>query len=158
MNPRHRCSDEDARTCLQQAGLRVTRQRLRILRLLEEAEQPVSAEEIPRRLEGEGDPSARMPLATVYRVLDTLVRASLCDRTGPGTEGEALYVAKGRHHGHRIACLACGRSVPVPSCGLSCLEEDVARETGYRVSGHRMEWFGLCPDCRKRPESDDPPT
>jgi len=29
------------------------------------------------------------------------------------------------------------------------LARDIARKTGYRIDEHRLELFGLCPDCRR---------
>ena len=41
-----------------------------------------------------------------------------------------------------------GASEDVDDAGLRTVVRDVARQTGYRVDAHRLELFGLCPDCQ----------
>ena len=36
----------------------------------------------------------------------------------------------------------------IDDAGLRSVVRDVARQTGFRVDDHRLELFGLCPDCQ----------
>ena len=64
--------------------------------------------------------------------------------------GEHAYVAcEPSHHDH-LVCSACGRSQDIDDGGLRPIVRDIARRTGYRVDAHRLELFGLCPDCQTR--------
>ena len=86
------------------AGLRLTPQRLEILRELAGDRTHPSAEELHRRLR------KRMPtlsLDTVYRTLATLERLGVVARLQPA-EGRARYDA-GRSPHHHLVCRECGR-------------------------------------------------
>jgi Fur family ferric uptake transcriptional regulator len=62
--------------------------------------------------------------------------------------GEHAYVACEPSHHHHVVCSACGRSEDIDDGGLRPIVRDIARRTGYRVDAHRLELFGLCPDCQ----------
>jgi Fe2+ or Zn2+ uptake regulation protein len=47
-----------------------------------------------------------------------------------------------------LACRSCGLVVEFESCNLTLLEKLLALETGFRIEGHELELYGLCPECR----------
>jgi Fe2+ or Zn2+ uptake regulation protein len=55
-------------------------------------------------------------------------------------------------HRHRVVCRDCGRieSFPAMACDLSGLEADIRRRCGFKVTEHSLEFFGSCPDCRRK--------
>ena len=85
--------------------------------------------------------------ATIFRTLDVLHALGLVERIDLPT-GEHAYVACEPRHHHHVVCSRCGRSEDVDDAGLRPVVRDVARRTGYRVDAHRLELFGLCPDCQ----------
>jgi Fur family ferric uptake transcriptional regulator len=92
----------------------------------------------------------RISLGTVYRNLEVLSREGVIARIdGAGTQ-RRFDVETGDHQ--HIRCLRCGRIEDV-SAGLarSKCGERVAKETGYRVIGRRVEYLGVCPACGKKP-------
>jgi Fur family peroxide stress response transcriptional regulator len=32
------------------------------------------------------------------------------------------------------------------------LSWELAEETGYKILSHRLDFFGICPECQKNPE------
>jgi Fe2+ or Zn2+ uptake regulation protein len=40
----------------------------------------------------------------------------------------------------------------VEDCGMAEVAREVGRRTGYRIERHRLELFGVCPDCRAAAE------
>jgi len=40
------------------------------------------------------------------------------------------------------------RNTAFESCNLTLLEKLLELETGYRIEGHELELYGLCPQCR----------
>jgi Fur family ferric uptake transcriptional regulator len=85
--------------------------------------------------------------ATVFRALDTLTELGVVERLDLPTGEHAFVSCRPAHH-HHVVCSACGRAAPVEGCGLSAMADEVARRTGYSVDTHRIELFGICPDCR----------
>jgi Fur family ferric uptake transcriptional regulator len=139
---------------LRDAGLRVTRSRLAILRLLEELGGHHSADELVDALRSGGSP---IPRATVYHVLETLGRRGLVLLADAGP-GRTLYesAADGHHH---LVCRACGRIVDVPCLAdvRPCLNPTLP---GVVIEEAQVIFRGLCAACamdraRARPETNE---
>lgn len=85
--------------------------------------------------------------ATVFRTLDLLaLRGSLERIDLPSGEHAYVACAPQQHH-HHVVCRSCGKSVEVADAGLASVVGEIARRSGYRIDSHRLEFFGLCPDC-----------
>lgn len=85
--------------------------------------------------------------ATVFRSLEALAGLGLVERLDLPTGDHAFVACEPEHH-HHVVCSSCGRSTPVADAGLERVAESIGRSTGYRVETHRMELFGLCPECQ----------
>jgi Fur family ferric uptake transcriptional regulator len=122
-------------------SLRVTGPRQAMLRVLSEAQQPLSAEEIHTRA-GDGT----LDLVTVYRSLGALEEAAIVQRH-PLERGRSLYAlpAAGHHH-HHVICRRCGRIDRLPGCDTTAVEA-AARNQGYAELTHVLEVYGICPAC-----------
>ena len=92
--------------------------------------------------------------ATIFRTLDVMLELGLVERLDLPT-GEHAYVACEPSHHHHIVCSGCGRSEDVDDSGLRPVVREVARQTGFRVDAHRLELFGMCPDCRARTRPEE---
>lgn len=88
--------------------------------------------------------------ATIFRSLDVLADLGVVERLDLPTGGHAFVACEPAHH-HHIVCSSCGRSTGVSDHGLEAVAESIGRETGYEVETHRLELFGRCPDCRRKP-------
>lgn len=127
-------------------GLRSTRQRTAVARLLDTTGDFRSAQEIHDELRrgGEG-----IGLTTVYRTLQSLADAGEIDvlRTD---SGEAVYRRCSAHHHHHLVCRNCGRTVEVEGPAVERWAEKVAGEHGFSEVSHTVEIFGRCTDCAPR--------
>jgi len=86
--------------------------------------------------------------ATVFRTLDLLTARGALERIDLPS-GEHAYVACApRVHHHHVVCRQCGKSVEVVDSGLQEVVRQIGSRSGYRIDSHRLELFGLCPDCR----------
>ena len=85
--------------------------------------------------------------ATVFRTLDVLADLHAIERLDLPT-GEHAYVACEPVHHHHVVCSNCGASRDVDDAGWRAVVNDIERQTGYRIDDHRLELFGVCPDCR----------
>jgi Fur family ferric uptake transcriptional regulator len=88
--------------------------------------------------------------ATVFRTLDVLAELGIVERLDLPTGGHAFVACEAAHH-HHVVCSACGRSAWVADPDLERAAAAIGRETGYRIDAHRVELFGLCPQCQAEP-------
>jgi Fur family transcriptional regulator, ferric uptake regulator len=123
--------DEDLRQLLSDQGLRVTDQRLIILRELAKLRRPTSHPELTERLA-----NAHLDRATVYRTLLSLTKAGLLVRTQLGDNvwrfelPRAASVAHGAHP--HFVCNDCGNVVCLPDGSVS-LRGEVTRNEVVEV-------------------------
>ncbi len=86
--------------------------------------------------------------ATIFRSLEIFESLGLVEQVHL-PNGEHAYVACERPHHHHVVCKECGRSQEVGDLGITPIARElVEQRTGYLVDSHRIEFFGLCPDCR----------
>ncbi|WP_323008054.1 Fur family transcriptional regulator [Pseudorhodobacter sp.] len=129
---------------LQDAGLRITPQRIAILRVLAEAEDHPDVAEIHQRVQGD-DP--KISIATAYRTVAALEQAGMIHRhTFEGASARFERVNK-KHHDH-IVDLDTGEIVEFHSDLIEQLQADIAAALGYELVHHRLELY-----CRKRPQT-----
>lgn len=130
---------------LDQAGYRQTGPRRVLAALIEGFDGAFTAADLLAAVRRRGLDVGR---ATVFRTLDLLQSVGSVERVDL-PEGEHAYVvcAPSAHH-HHVICTACGLSTDVDDPGMAQLADSVASRSGYRVDAHRLELFGICPDCR----------
>ena len=120
-------------------GLRMTDQRRTIARVIDESEDHPDVEELYNRATGR-DPG--ISLATVYRTVKLLQGAGLLDKRDFG-DGRARYEdARRAHHDHLID-LETGDVIEFVDSEIEALQERIARRLGYRLTGHRLELYGI---------------
>ena len=123
---------------LKNAALKSTKKRQVLLLLLQKQARPMTAEE----LHALAEPILPMNVSTVYRTLNTLTEKKILIRS--------YYSLAKKDHSHRLVCDLCGKVIPVDTCPLSELEETLQQKTGFRITGHSLEFTGLCPECSKK--------
>jgi len=132
---------------LTHCGLKKTRHRLVILDILDHSDQPVTAEQIFARLQ---DRRIAINLSTVYRTLDTLVLNKLVTRLSITQDGRALHEYNRRVHRHYLVCQGCRKIIPIDGCPLADYSRQLEQETGFQISGHKLDLYGFCPQCRQQ--------
>ena len=138
------CDTERLGQALYARGYKLTAPRQAVLDVVARMTQSLSPAEIYARARRR---YPRLGLVTVYRTLDILVEAGMVRRMhkDDGCHGYALAQAA---HGHHLICSSCNQVVEFAECDLDALLKNVARKTGFRIEGHWLEVFGLCPKCR----------
>ena len=84
--------------------------------------------------------------SSVFRALRRLEEDGEVVRVELG-DGKARFEPAREHHEH-VRCERCGAIAPVPGCLLAKADPVVERRTGFSVTGHRLLFAGVCPDCR----------
>jgi Fur family ferric uptake transcriptional regulator len=88
--------------------------------------------------------------ATVARTLKLLDQAGLCSKIDFG-DGTFRYEHKFKHDHHdHLVCTECGKLVEIFDKKLEQLQEELVKKHGYIQETHRLNIFGLCPECQKK--------
>ena len=132
---------------LRDRRLPVTRQRMEVTEAVARVADHPSADRIQRDLAGR---NIRVATATIYRTLELLVESGLVRQHDFG-EGFRRFesVSDQDRHEHLI-CQRCGRVVEFSNDRLERMLELIADEQDFLHRRHRVEVYGLCPDCRRR--------
>ena len=125
--------------------LRRSRQRERIVELLRNTDQHPTAGRIYDVLK-EDFPS--LSLGTVYRNLAILVEQGTVRKLESGSTFDRYEINRGDHV--HFVCERCGRITDLDIPELDRVEEAVRRNTGYTVTGQRIEVFGVCAECNEK--------
>jgi Fur family peroxide stress response transcriptional regulator len=133
---------EQALEKLKTTGVRMTPQRHAILAYLLDTMMHPTADDIYRALE---DRFPSMSVATVYNNLKVFIEAGLVRELTYGDDSSRFDSDMSDHY-HAI-CDDCGKIVDFEYPPLHDVEWNAARQTGFQVKGHRLEVYGLCPDC-----------
>ncbi len=129
---------------LEKNGCRITAPRRAIVETLlssPRALEPVEIYDLARK----SNPG--IGLITVYRTLETLENLGLIQRIHR-EDGCHMVMPAVDGHQHYLVCVACGKTTCFQGDDLGSLFDRVESKTGYQVSDHWLQLFGICPECR----------
>ena len=119
------------------AGLKMTGQRKVILKVLDDASDHPSVEDVYDRAKKIDE---SISIATVYRTLGLLDELDIVIRH-EFQEGYARYEVNWDHH-HHLIDLETGEVVEFQNAELEKLKVKIAHELGYDLVDHRLELYG----------------
>ena len=99
---------------------------------------------------------ARLPkisLATVYRNLDRLVASGAVQKL-EFAGSEARFDCDAEQHYH-VRCVHCEQVADVHDLPAGFVKPDVKSLGGHEILGHRLEFIGVCPQCKGRPSTEN---
>lgn len=131
---------------LRQQGLKSTSQRDDIAKVFFAANRHISVEELYNEVKRI---NPRIGYATVYRTMKLLTECGLALERH-FREGEARYESSEGHHHDHLICESCGKIVEFEEPRIESMQGEVARRLGFELTGHKMELYGRCADCRKK--------
>lgn len=123
---------------LRRSGVRITRPRKIILKILSETEDHPDAMEIFQRASAV-DPS--ISLSTVYRTMKLLEGKGAIHRHAFEGGRARFEQAGGEHHDHLID-IETGDVIEFHSNRIEALQEEIANSLGYEIVHHRLELYG----------------
>jgi Fur family ferric uptake transcriptional regulator len=129
---------------LREAGYKLTNARLATLRVLETAGGHMTSAEVLAQVEQLAPEVGR---ASVFRALDLFTRLSLIRPTYINDSSTPTYVLMPGGHHHHIICTHCDRVIEFDDCHLERLEHELEKRFQVRLTGHLLEFYGLCADC-----------
>ena len=135
---------------LARSGQRWTPGRRAVVDIFERARAPLSMQDLQERAR-----EARVPLSSLYRIVNDLVGASVLVRL-EFEEGFARFelVEELATHHHHLVCVECGTVEDFEGPGLPDLERavddamrSIRRRHRFSVRNHRLDFFGTCGAC-----------
>ncbi len=125
--------------------LRMTNQREMILQELKKSKDHLTADELYERVKKK---MPRISLATVYRNLEILSEAGMIGKLEVSGRQKRFDWDTGEHD--HIHCIQCHRvdNLNLNRKELGLLSSETIK--GYRISGYRLEFSGVCSQCLKK--------
>ena len=126
-------------------GLRSTEQRRVVTEMFFATEGHLSIEDLLDKVRIE---EPRIGYATVYRTLKLLKECGLAFERHFGDGVSRYEVAwEDEHHDHLI-CTECEKIIEFEDDAIEKLQHDVAARLGFTLVRHKLELYGVCPDCQ----------
>ena len=136
-------TEHEMRKLIREMGLKVTEPRMAILKVLVKGPRHMSGQEV---FELAKKISPEVGFATVYRFLAELTAKAFLSEVRMGG-GSARYEWISQAHHDHMSCTKCGRIVEFEDQMIEKLQEKVAIQLGFLLTGHVLELYGLCSKC-----------
>jgi Fur family ferric uptake transcriptional regulator len=131
---------------LRQRDYKLTPQRKAVLKVMAHSQNHLTPAEIHDRVK-QKYPS--IGLVTVYRTIEILAELGVICKVNPEGNSRSYFIRMTSGHHHHLICSECGAVIDFTGRHLGELEQRLCRETGFKIEGHLLEFFGRCPDCQK---------
>jgi Fur family ferric uptake transcriptional regulator len=133
----------DATQVLSTHALEATPARISILRICMNSDKPIDVNFVAGKM------GSKAHLATVYRTLEKFVSAGILERID-FQEGKFRYEFMHDHHHHAV-CNSCGKveDISDTTSEIEALENRLSKQSGFSVTKHVLELFGLCKKCQR---------
>ncbi len=135
--------DGEFKQIIRQLNLKVTHQRLAILKTLHDGGRHITAQELFEKV------SIKYPeigFATVYRFLRSLTDGQFVTEVRMGGLPARYELTPKGHHDH-LTCVKCGKIVEFENKTIESLQEKVAQKFGFTLTHHILELYGVCTPC-----------
>ncbi len=131
-------------------GMRYTKERRLILEEVMSRHDHFAPEDILVSLRAKGE---KVSNASVYRTLPLLIDCGIVAKNALGSMEAGLEHVLGHKHHDHLVCVDCGKIIEFTNDEIENLQEQVAREHGFIVNGHRLVISGRCSDCHNNTNS-----
>ncbi|ARR03823.1 MULTISPECIES: Fur family transcriptional regulator [Campylobacter] len=133
---------------LRDNGLKYTKQREVLLQTLYNNSEHFTPEQLYLYIK-ERYPGLNVGIATVYRSLNLLEESGMVTSISFGAQGKKFELANKPHHDHMI-CRQCGLIVEFEDQIIEKRQLAIAKEHGFKLTGHIMQLYGVCSECNKQ--------
>ncbi len=130
---------------LKENGFRITPQRVAIVEILANSWAHPGVDQIYREVTKKFPTTS---LATIYKTVSLLKEIGEVMEMGFGDESNR-YDGKNPHPHPHIMCVKCKSITDPDLASLNEVSKELYMETGYKIVSHRLDFFGVCPDCQK---------
>jgi Fur family peroxide stress response transcriptional regulator len=134
---------------LRDNGHKITPQRLAIVKILAKSEGHPSVENIHVQIKKD---FPTMSLATVYK--NIILIKSLGEVLELGfPDGSNRYDGNKPYPHPHVICVRCQKIIDPDLGTLKGMTAEVANKTGFDILTHRLDFFGVCSDCKIKEKS-----
>lgn len=131
---------------LRETGHRLTPQRLAVLKILAASTDHPSVERIHQQVKQDFPTTS---LATIYKTVTLLKELREVLELGFADWSSRYDGNRPYPHPH-VICTECGAIVDPVFSSMTEMAEEMARKSGFEITHHRLDFFGLCPECRAK--------
>lgn len=138
--------EEEIDRRLAKTGQRWTKGRRSVVDVMRHANAPLSVPEIQTLV------GPAVPLSSLYRIIADLLAAKVLLKLefAEGFARFELDEGLADHH-HHLVCTECGAVADLElhdlEHALEASNKPIEKRTGFRVSSHRLDFFGVCANC-----------
>jgi Fur family ferric uptake transcriptional regulator len=136
---------------LRDAGYKLTHARLAVLAALEESGGHLTSGQL---IDAVGKIDESIGRASIFRTLDLLTSLAIIRPTYIASSMTPTYVLMPDGHHHHIICTECSRVIEFEHCQLDTLTAYLEQQFGCALTGHLLEFYGVCADCRRKLRSN----
>ena len=129
---------------LREHGHKLTPQRLAVIKVMVASQDHMTPDELYEKARRVNPAIGRV---TVYRTLDVLSDLGLLCRVHGQNGCRSYLVRKPVGHHHHLVCSGCGKVIDFTNCNLDEMEKKLSQESGFDITGHLLEFYGLCHGC-----------
>ena len=129
---------------LREGGHKLTNARLTVLNVLENNGGHLTSAEVLDQVDKIDSSIGR---ASVFRTLDLLTSLSIIRPTYMNSSMTPTYVLMPDGHHHHIVCTNCNRIIEFENCGLGAIAAELEERLHVKLTGHLLEFYGLCDKC-----------
>ena len=139
-----RLTERKVATTLRQHSYKLTPQRRVVMRTIVSTQDHLTPAAIYEKVHQD---YPNIGLVTIYRTLEILTGLKLICELHAGDNCRSYTISAPGHH-HHLICSNCDKVVDFPSCELEEAQQNLSRQTGFRINNHLLEFVGLCQTCQ----------
>ena len=121
-----------------------SRQRERILNILRDTDTHPTASWVYDELKKDFN---NLSMGTVYRNINILIDQNKIQKLESGSSFDRFDANTDVHY--HFICRECGSIHDLPLEIFEDLDQTVMKQTGYKIERHRLDFYGICPDCSR---------
>ena len=125
----------------------ITKNKLTVINCLKANQNShMTIEQMEKELKG------KVPLASIYRIVDQLVEEGLVKKYVIDRNSSACfqYVGDGNEHSHfHMLCTKCGKLFHLECEEVNRLVKHIEDEHGFSVDVSKVNLYGVCKDCQR---------
>jgi Fur family peroxide stress response transcriptional regulator len=129
---------------LKDHDFRITPQRLAVLKVLAASEGHPSVERIYESVRSQFPTTS---IATIYKTVALLKQENeVIEISFP--DGSNRYDGNKPYPHPHLICTRCRKIIDPDLSSLEDLAREVTKETGFQITTHRVDFFGICRECQ----------